>query len=211
MIVSGWVLGNALLGISREKDPITWNVQNVTYDTVVSAAAGVFENEQTTRAATDYGLNLMSGIVALDPNYREVFRVWIRRAWTASRLNGVEEFMRRVQEQPGYLLLQEKKPEGWFMRRWRNVGGGEHGLAMNALYRLGLLRAAMALDMPEIDIWIIELKLRLTTATTLAGRAGDLRELARIEKAAPEVVARAMKLKMVRRAMDGSGNIFDGE
>lgn len=210
LIISGWILGDMLSSADPE-DKVSVAVAQMAYDAIVSTAASVFESETTTRPAISFGLQLMSGITALDPNYGEVFRTWVRRAWRASRIHDVEELVAQVQEEPGYLFSNSKKPEGWFARRWRNVGGSQLGVDMNALYRLGLLRAATQLEMADVETWASELKPQLTGATTLSGHKNDMHELKVIETKAPQIVARAMKLEATRRAMAGSGQVLEGE
>lgn len=66
-----------------------------------------------------------------------------------------------------YLYTHDKKPEGWFMRRWISAGRGHEGSDLIVVYRFWMARLADELQMPQARGWKQKVKNEVANTTTI--------------------------------------------
>jgi hypothetical protein len=161
------------------------NNNNETRDAVVSLRARlveIAEDEEQLKVTMDAALPIVDS--AFGRIVRGRLMSWLPDFWKASGVDMVKFEERFNNTQPdagglsGYLGgYNQKKLEGWFMRRWINTGRGQTGRDTVVLYRYYMARLAKTFGMPQARDWARTVRAEFSKTTTLKHKAEYVKAL----------------------------------
>jgi len=162
--VTGYAISSFLFPPNGELAWDTW-ISTI----VVKRAAKLFEDEEQMWRLGNWVIPVAASMVMNEQKLEA--QKWLKRFWLASHANMTALTKKAVcskelAEKPagggdpcyGFYLASAEKPEGVFLRRYLNVGGGPKGDDLINIHRYWMAKLAAELKMSEAPDWLKEAK-----------------------------------------------------